>query len=82
MITRDSWVLVLVIVGSIAGYFATLPNPLLWEWAQWMNFIVFVSGLVAAKLSTSQLAGENTPHKESYPALGGLVRISDKEILK
>ena len=78
MITRDSWILVLVIVGSIAGYFATLPNPLLWEWAQWMNFVVFVSGLVAAKLSTSQLAGEKTPIADSRLALGGILKLTDK----
>jgi len=79
MITRDSWILVLVIVGSIAGYFATLPNPLLWEWAQWMNFVVFVSGLIAAKLSTSQLAGEKTPIADSRLALGGILKLTDKE---
>ena len=79
MITRDSWILVLVIVGSVAGYFATLPNPLLWEWAQWMNFVVFVSGLIAAKLSTSQLAGEKTPIADSRLALGGILKLTDKE---
>lgn len=78
MITRDSWVLVLVIVGSIAGYFATLPNPLTWEWAQWMNCVVFVSGLIAAKLSTSQLAGEKTPIADSRLALGGILKLTDK----
>lgn len=79
MITRDSWILVLVIVGSVAGYFATLPNPLLWEWAQWMNFVVFVSGLIAAKLSTSQLAGDKTPIADSRLALGGILKLTDKE---
>lgn len=78
MITRDSWILVLVIVGSVAGYFATLPNPLMWEWAQWMNFVVFVSGLIAAKLSTSQLAGDRTPTADSRLALGGILKLTDK----
>jgi hypothetical protein len=79
VLTRDSWVLTLVIIGSIAGYFATLPNPLQWEWAQWMNFIVYVAGLIAAKLSTSALASHRTPPSESTIALAGFVKLSDKE---
>lgn len=78
MITRDSWILTLVIVGSIAGYFSTLPPPWTWPWAQLMNFIVFVSGLVAAKLSTSKLAGENTPTADSRLAFGGILKLTDK----
>jgi hypothetical protein len=78
MITRDSWVLILLIVGSIAGYFVTLPNPLTWNWAQWMNFVVVASGLIAAKLSTSKLAGEKTPLAESRLALGGILKLTDK----
>ena len=78
MITRDSWILVLLLVGSIAGYFATLPNPLTWAWAQWMNCLVVVTGLIAAKLSTSTLAGEKTPLADSRLALGGILKVTDK----
>jgi hypothetical protein len=77
MITRDSLILSLVVLGSVAGYFATLPTPWLWDWAQWMNCIVFTSGLIAAKLSSSMLAGANTPQRETYRAWGGLLRMKD-----
>ena len=79
MINRDSFVLVLVILGSIAGYFATLPPPWEWPWAQWMNFVVFASGLIAAKLSASILSGNDTAQSRQTPALGGLLQITKEK---
>jgi len=73
--TRDSWGLVLVIIASIAGYFATLPPPLEWTWAQWMNFVVFVAGLIATKLSGSGLASSTTPKEDTKTILGGLFTV-------
>lgn len=78
MLTRDSWVLVLIIIGAVAGYLVTLPPPVDWSWAQWMNCVVFVSGLIAAKLSGSGLAGANTPPKDTTTTLGGLLSVYRK----
>jgi len=75
MLTRDSLFLVLVVLGAVAGYFATLPPPTEWAWAQWMNCVVFVSGLIAAKLSGSGLAATTTPPKDTATALGGLLSV-------
>jgi hypothetical protein len=75
MFNRDSLLWWLVVIGSVAGYFATLPAPTLWSWAQWMNAVVVVTGLVAAKLSGSGLAGNTTPAVDKTTALGGLLSV-------
>lgn len=77
--TRDSWVLAFIIIGAIAGYFATLPPPLEWTWAQWMNFVVFLAGLVASKLSGSGLASSTTPPQDVAELLGGLLKVYRKK---
>lgn len=56
ILTRDSilfsW---LAVVVGLAGYLATGPNPLLWDFAHWMQAIVVLGGLVSAKLGSSPL---------------------------
>lgn len=75
MLTRDSAAWWLVIMGSIAGYFATLPPPDPWTWAQYMNILVVVLGMISAQLSSSKLAGSNTPPKDTTTVLGGLFKV-------
>lgn len=66
-LTRDSilfsWLAVIV---SIAGYLATGPNPLTWDFAHWMQAVVTVGGLVSAKLGSSPL-----PHSDEATTIGG-----------
>jgi len=47
-----SWLAVIV---AIAGYFATGGDPRAWDFTHWMNAIVAIGGIVAAKLGTSPL---------------------------
>jgi hypothetical protein len=75
MLNRDSVVWWLLMFGAVFGYLATLPNPLTWEYAQWMNALVVIIGIIAAKLSGSGLAGNNTPERDSRAALGGLLQV-------
>jgi hypothetical protein len=58
MITRDSWVLTILIVGGALGYLATLPPPTEWTWAQWCNALATVLMTVASKFATSPLRGD------------------------
>lgn len=57
MLTRDSilfsWLTVIV---SIAGYFATGGDPRAYDFQHWMQAIVAIGGILAAKLGTSPLA--------------------------
>jgi hypothetical protein len=79
MIGRDSWILILVILGSIAGYFATLPDPRTWDWPQYCNVVVFITGLIAARLSKSDLAASTTPKADRTTMLAGLLNVYKKE---
>lgn len=76
MLNRDSIIWFLLIMGSIAGYFATLPSPMVWTYEQWMNAIVVLTGIIAAQLSGSKLAGNLTPPEKMKTILGGLVAIN------
>lgn len=58
-LSRDSLLWWLIIFGAVVGYLATLPAPVTWTWAQWMQALTAVIGIVAAKLSTSPLSGKN-----------------------
>ena len=75
MLNRDSILWWLLIIGSIAGYLATVPPPTEWSWAQSMNAVVVIAGLMAAKLSGSGLAGSQTPSSDTKPILGGLLTV-------
>ena len=54
-LTRDSVILPLVVLASVAGYLATEPPPTQWGYAEWLRALSFAAGLVAAQLSTSVL---------------------------
>lgn len=54
--TRDSiffsW---LAVVAAVAGYLATGPSPLTWDFQHWMQLVVVTVGIIAGKLGTSPL---------------------------
>lgn len=54
--TRDSlWFSWLAVAGGFAGYLATGGSPASWDWAHWMQAVVVLTGLIAAKLGSSPL---------------------------
>ena len=78
MLTRDSIVWTLGLVAAIIGYLVTSATPpTQWTYMQWLQAVAFILAWVMGRLSSSPLAGDNTPHKESYTALGGLVRLKE-----
>ena len=80
MLTRDSWLWLLAFIGLLLSHLITAQAPPTeWNYMQWLQFLsTFLAGVVGW-LSSSPLAGDNTPHRDSYPGLGGLLRIHDKE---
>ncbi len=54
--TRDSiffsW---LAVIAGVAGYLATGPSPLTWDFQHWMQLVVVTVGIVAGKLGSSPL---------------------------
>lgn len=83
MLTRDSWVWILAFIGLLLSHLITAQAPPTeWTYSQWLQFLsTFLAGVVGW-LSSSPLAGARTPLKDTYTALGGLVRMKDKEVGK
>lgn len=55
-ITRDSLLLYLAFVGTLAAYFAAAENtPDLWSFKDWMQFVIVIVAWVTGKLQTSPL---------------------------
>ncbi len=73
-LTRDSVIWTFVILAASATYLATMPPPTVWTWAQWCQTVAVLAGIVAGKLSTSPLRGENDPPQGRIGA-GALDRI-------
>jgi hypothetical protein len=80
MLTRDSWVWLITFIGLLLSHLITAQAPpTQWSYMQWLQFLsTFLAGVVGW-LSSSPLAGANTPPKESYNALAGLLRIKEKQ---
>lgn len=80
MLTRDSLVWTLGFLAAAVGYLTTAQNPpTMWSYMEWLQAASFVLAYLVGRLSSSPLAGADTPHKESSTALFGLVRVKDKE---
>lgn len=62
-LTRDSAVWWLLIVGAVVTYLSQMPPPVDWTWAQWMQSIAALVGIIAGKLATSPLRGANDAMK-------------------
>ena len=56
--TRDSIAWTLIIIGGAFGYLATMPAPLDWTWAQWMQTLATITMTAAGKLAVSPLKGD------------------------
>ena len=56
--TRDSWLLPLTVVIGILAYLSQSPDPRLWTYAQWVQFVAATLAVIAAQLGTSPLRGK------------------------
>jgi len=78
MLTRDSVVWTLGFLAALVGYLVTAQKPpSQWAYMEWLQAATFVIAWIMGRLSSSPLAGADTPKRESYPALGGLLRMKD-----
>lgn len=66
MPSRDSVVWWLVLAGSVLAYLANSPAPVTWSWAQWMQALAALVGIVAGYLRSSPLPG-NKPSEPDGP---------------
>lgn len=57
-LTRDSLLLWLGILGAAVLYLGNMPAPTQWTWAQWMQTIAAIIGVICGKLATSPLLGK------------------------
>jgi|PlaIllAssembly_1097288.scaffolds.fasta_scaffold00268_4 hypothetical protein len=51
-ISRDSWLLTLTLVASVALWLSSLAAPWEWTWQQWMGNVAVAIGMIVAKLSS------------------------------
>lgn len=78
MLTRDSIIWTIGLLAAIAGYLVTAQTPpTQWTYMQWLQAATFILAWVMGRLSSSPLAGDSTPHKETYTALGGILRMKE-----
>ena len=62
-LSRDSALLWLAIIGSLAVYLGASGPPTLWTWAQWMQFVAACVATISGKLGTSPLPGKTEADK-------------------
>lgn len=79
MLTRDSWIWIITFAALLLSHLITAGKPPTdWTYNEWLQFLsTFLAGVVGW-LSSSPLAGAKTPLAETKPALGGLLKLSDK----
>ena len=78
MLTRDSIIWTLGFLAAAVGYLVTAQTPpTQWTYMQWLQAVAFILAYVVGRLSSSPLAGDTTPHAETYTALGGILRMKD-----
>lgn len=70
MLSRDSLLWWLLMAGAVVGYLASAPSPDTWTWAQWMQALAALIGIVAGKLATSPLAGAKDDSKIDVRKIG------------
>jgi hypothetical protein len=81
VLTRDSWILTLTILGAVLGVILAQFDVLPASWQPYKGALTILSsvvGVIAGILRTSPLAGVRTPTAETKPGLMGLVKLSDK----
>jgi len=66
MITRDSAILLLGILGSIFTYLANADPITTWKYTQWIQFGSFLVGVLIAWLRSSPLAGAGEVSKPIF----------------
>lgn len=54
--TRDNVLWTLTMVAAVCGYLALGTSPATWTFQLWMQHLVVLCGIVAAKLGNSPLA--------------------------
>lgn len=58
MVTRDSAVWWLAIVGAVLTYLAAAPPPTVWTYGEWVQALAFGVATISGKLATSPLPGK------------------------
>lgn len=58
MLTRDSVVWWLLIVGAVLTYLSQAPDPRTWSYQQTVQALSAVVAIIAGKLATSPLPGK------------------------
>lgn len=62
MLTRDSVLWWLAILGAVATYLASSEPPTHWTYHQWIQAAMFIVATVSGKLASSPL-----PHSDEKP---------------
>ena len=80
MLTRDSWLLFLGIIGGFVIYLSNTPTKFwAWDYYAWLAFLGYAISVISAWLSSSQLAASTTSTRDSTLVLGGLLKLTAKE---
>ena len=58
MLTRDSWVLPITVLGGVLAFLSQMPDPRTWTYPQMLQAASAVVAIVAAQLGTSPLKGK------------------------
>ena len=58
MITRDSWLFTLAILSAVIVYLSNAPNPVDWNYNDWLKAASFAVATISGKLATSPLKGD------------------------
>jgi len=82
MLTRDSWILTLTIIGAVLGVVVAQFDVLPAGWQGYKGLVTVLAsvvGVVAGILRSSPLAGAKTPLADTRIGWAGLVKLTDKE---
>ena len=80
MLNRDSLTWLLLLAVAVVGYLITAAKPPTeWGYMEWLQAASFILAWIVGKLGSSPLAGEKTPTADTKLALGGILKLTDKE---